>query len=469
MKRTKKLGILLGVLVFACVATVGVTKYENRKEQIKNSGETILSIPSDSVTAFSWEYNGQELSFHKDEIWLYDTDEAFPVDDEVMENLLKQYDDFAAAFIIEDVEDYAQYGLDEPECTINISTADKDYEITLGNYSNMDQQRYASVGDGNVYLVTSDPIDKLDIELKDMIKHDDTPLFGDITDIIFAGSENYSVFYSAENNYSYCKDDFYFTDQNGKTVPVDTDNVESYTGKISNLNLKDYVTYNATREELVSYGLDNPQLSVTVNYTDEDENGEESDYSYVLNIGRDPEELKTLEKKEESTDDESEETVTAYARVGNSQIVYKLSDDDYKTLMSASFNDLRHKDLFTADLDDVLQIDISLEGESHTITATTEDDETVFFYGGEEIDIANFRSQLNDLEAAEFTSEKADGKKEISVIFTLNDENNTQIETELYRYDGKNCIATLDGETVCLSSRSNVIDFIEAGNSIVLN
>ena len=466
MKRTKKLGILLGVLVFACVATFGVTKYESKKEQIKNSGETILSIPSNTVTAFSWEYNGQKLSFHKDDIWLYNDDEAFPVDEEVMEDLLSLYSDLSAAFVIEEVEDYAQYGLDNPECTINISTADKDYEIALGNYSNMDQQRYASFGDGNVYLVTSDPIDKLDIGLEDMIKHDDTPLFGDITDIIFTGSENYTVYYDADNDYSYCEDDYYFTEHGGKTVPLDTDNIESYTGKISNLNLKDYVTYNATSEELVSFGLDNPQFTVTVNYTDEDENGEEANYSYVLNIGRDPDELKAAE---ENTDDENEETVTAYVRVGNSQIVYQLSDDDYKNLMAASYNDLRHKDLFTAELDDVTKLDISLEGENYTITSSSEDDETVFFYGEEEIDITNFRSQLNDLEAAEFTSEKPEGKKEIGVIFTLNDEDSTQIEIELYRYDGDNCIASLDGETVCLISRSHAVDFIEAVNNIVLN
>ena len=466
MKRTKKLGILLGVLVFACVATFGVTKYENKKEQIKNSGEIILSIPADTVTAFSWEYNGQEFSFHKDESWLYDADEAFPVDEQVMENLLGLYSDFSAAFVIENVEDYAQYGLDNPECTINISTDDENYQIVLGNYSNIDQQRYAFLGDGNVYLVTADPIDTLDIALEDMIKHDDTPRFDDITEITFAGSENYTIFYSEDNDYSYCEDDYYFTEHSGKTVPLDTDSVESYAGEISNLDLKDYVSYNATSEELVSYGLYDPQLTVTVNYTDKDENGEVINCSYLLNIGRDPEEMKA---REENADDESEETITAYVRVGNSQIVYKLSDDAYKNLMAASYNNLRHKDLFTADLDNVTKIDISLEGENYIITSSLENDETVFFYGEEEIDITNFRSQLKDLEAAEFTSENPTGKKEIGVTFTLNDENSTQIKIELYRYDGENCIATLDGETVCLVSRSDVVDFIEAVNNIVLN
>lgn len=468
MKRTKKLGILLVVLIFACIATFGVTKYESKKEEIKNSGETILSVPTDTIKSFSWEYDGQEFSFHKNGSWIYDADEAFPVDEEVLQGLLEQYADFSAAFTIENVEDYSQYGLDKPECTIKLSAEDVEYEITLGDISNMDQQRYASIGDGNVYLVVSDPIDKLNIDLEDLIKHDDTPLFGDITEIIFAGAENYTVFYEAENNYSYCEDDYYFTKIDDKTVPLDTDNVESYTGKISNLNLKDYVTYNATDDELASYGLDNPQLTVTVNYTDEDENA----FSYVINIGRDPDELKAVSESgsdsKENTD-EAEDTVTAYARVGDSHIIYTLADEDYKNLMSASYNDLRHKNLFTADLDNVTQIDISLEGENYTITSTDEDDETVFFYNEEKIDITNFSSQLNDLEATEFTSEEPADKKEIGVTFTLNDENSTQVKIELYRYDGESCIAAIDGETVSFISRSDAVDFIEAVNNIVLN
>lgn len=468
MKRTKKLGILLVVLIFACIATFGVTKYESKKEEIKNSGETILSVPTDTIKSFSWEYDGQEFSFHKNGSWIYDADEAFPVDEEVLQGLLEQYADFSAAFTIENVEDYSQYGLDKPECTIKLSAEDVEYEITLGDISNMDQQRYASIGDGNVYLVVSDPIDKLNIDLEDLIKHDDTPLFGDITEIIFAGAENYTVFYEAENNYSYCEDDYYFTKIDDKTVPLDTDNVESYTGKISNLNLKDYVTYNATDDELASYGLDNPQLTVTVNYTDEDENA----FSYVINIGRDPDELKAVSESgsdsKENTD-EVEDTVTAYARVGDSHIIYTLADEDYKNLMSASYNDLRHKNLFTADLDNVTQIDISLEGENYTITSTDEDDETVFFYNEEKIDITNFSGQLNDLEATEFTSEEPADKKEIGVTFTLNDENSTQVKIELYRYDGESCIAAIDGETVSFISRSDTVDFIEAVNNIVLN
>ena len=111
MKRFKRLGILLGALAMICGVTFGVSRYEQRKEEIKNSDEVILELAVDDVTALSWEYDGTSLAFHKDEGWRYDEDENFPVSEEKMDELLGMFESFGVSFIIENVEDYAQYGL----------------------------------------------------------------------------------------------------------------------------------------------------------------------------------------------------------------------------------------------------------------------------------------------------------------------------------------------------------------------
>ena len=67
MKRFKRIYALLAVLLVACLITFGVSQYETRKEQIKNSDEVILEIPTDSVKTLSWENETVSLSFHKDE------------------------------------------------------------------------------------------------------------------------------------------------------------------------------------------------------------------------------------------------------------------------------------------------------------------------------------------------------------------------------------------------------------------
>ena len=128
----------------------------------------ILEIPSDTVTALSWEYEEEgSLAFHKGENgWLYDEDEAFPVSEDKVMEILSHFEAFGVRFVIEDVADYSQYGLDKPECTLHISTEEAAYEIKMGDFSKMDQQRYVDIGDGNVYLVSEDPIRKTRISRK---------------------------------------------------------------------------------------------------------------------------------------------------------------------------------------------------------------------------------------------------------------------------------------------------------------
>ena len=186
MNRPKKLCVLLGILAAACVATFAVMHAEERREQIKNSGETILALAGQEVQFLSWDYENTSLAFHRDGTWLYDGDETFPVSEERINGLLEPFEDFAAAFVIEDAEDFGQYGLEDPICTIRLSTAEEAYEVKLGDYSKMDAQRYVSIGDGNVYLMKHDPLEEFDAVLSDMIAHDEIPSFNHVTAIRFS-------------------------------------------------------------------------------------------------------------------------------------------------------------------------------------------------------------------------------------------------------------------------------------------
>ena len=483
MKRYKKLYALLGVLAVICGVTFGVSRYEQRKEEIKNSGEIIMELAAEDVTALSWEYDGTKLAFHKNETWLYDEDETFPVSEEKVNELLGLFESFGVSFIIEHVEDYGQYGLDDPTCSIHIETAEESYEVELGGYSTMDEQRYISIGDGNVYLVSTDPMETYGIELKDMILHDETPYMDQADNITFAGSENYSIIYQEESDDTYHEDDLYFVnDENGR-LPLDTDTVKSYLSSIGSLELSNYVSYNVTEEELSVYGLDDPELTATVQYMApkedaEDDAGknEEEIKTFVLHISRSAEE-KARVKEEESSEEtdmlddyeSEEESVPAYVRVGDSQIIYEITETEYESLMAVSYNDLRHQEIFWADFDKVTQVDISLEGQTYTLISKEEGEETVWFYGEEEITADDFRTALAALTAAEFKNEEIDDKEELSMTLHLNDENYPTVHIGLYRRDGDSCMAVVDGEPTALVTRSKVVDLVEAVNAIVLN
>ena len=472
MKRSKRLCILLGVLAVACVATFALSRYQAKKEQIQTNGEVVLEIPVDSVQALSWEYDSETLSFHKDDQWIYDEDEAFPVDGEKIVGLLNQFSAMGAAFTIENPEDLSPYGLSDPTCSITITTDEETYTILLGGYSTMDSQRYVSIGDGNVYLVADDPLDDFDIGLRDLLDPDDIPAFDQVSEITFTGSENYQIFYEAYEDGSartYCADDVYFVQQEDGTLPLDTDKVNSYLQTIRYLDLSDYVTYNVTDEELAQYGLDDPELTIQVNYTEENEDGDEVSDTFTLHISRDPEELAKAEASESEDEEDTEEEITAYARVGDSPIVYRLYSESYSSLMRASCDDLRHAELFTADFADITQIDVSLEGTDYTITTDGSGDDRTYAYLETEVEIDDFRSALESLQADSFTDEAPAQKEEISLTLHLDNEAFPTVEISLYRYDGSSCLAVVDGVPTALVERSQVVDLIEAVNSIVLN
>ena len=462
MNRSKRLYVLFGVLLVFCAVTLGVSRYEEHTEKIKNSNEIIMEINSDDVTSLSWECGSEAFAFHKDEIWLYDEDENFPVNEDKIGQLLDNFKSFGVSFMIEDAEDLSQYGLDDPLCKIKIAAGEENYEISLGNYSEMDEERYVSVGDGNVYLVQEDPLNAFDIELSEMIQHDEIPKFDSVTEIEFAGSENYKAVYKEDNKITYSEEDVFFAEEDGEEIPLDTENVDRYMEVISELNLTDYVSYNVTDDELKAYGLDKPDLDVSFKYRVlDDEGGEEQEGTATLHISRDSKE------KEEDTDQEEE--ITAYARIGESKIIYKISGLDYEDLMEASCSDLRHQEVIWADFDDIIKAEITLEDKEYELTVKEEGKENVWYYQEKEINTDELRDALNSLSASEFTEKEPSGKEEISLTLQIDNENQPEVRIELYRYDGNNCLAVVDGNPLSLVNRSYAVDLIEAVNAIVLN
>lgn len=498
MKRSKKLTLLLCVLAGMCAAILIVTHIEERKEQIRTGEEIILALDSGSVQSLSWSCDGNTLAFHKEDAWLYDADADFPASGEKIGELLGIFESFGVSFTIENVEDYGQYGLDDPVCTIELATAEQRYQIRLGDYSKMDSKRYVSVGDGNVYLVQNDPLELYDIALRDLIDNDKTPAFDAVSEIRFAGNENYSIFYTEHNTVTYSADDVYFTRQDGKDRPLDPFRVENYLRTITSLDPADYVSYNATAQELKTYGLDSPELTVTVDYTAEDANGNETPATFVLHLSKDPK-ARTAQTSAvggrdagsggnaanvgsaagtgNTTGTESaagtgsaadEETPAAYARIGDSQILYEIPYESYQSLIAASYNDLRHTKVLWADPADIRQIDIALEGAAYTLRSEKDGDERTWFYQDAEIGFDDFTNALQLLSADSFTDETPTQKAEIGLMVFLENENEPEVHIELYRYDGTYCLAAVNGEPVSLVSRAAVVELIESVYAIVL-
>ncbi len=498
-KRVRKIVILLVILVVLCVATLLASLYNEKQEQIQNSNEIILSISTDSVTSLSWEVDDETLGFTKDSdsgSWIYDDDDGFPTSTSEIENLLSIFSEYEADFIIEEVDDYSQYGLDEPVMTINITLDDEtSYEITLGNFSTLDSERYVSIGDGNVYLAMVDPYDTYDVELSDMIENDTIGSFTEATDITFTGVENYSIYFEADSANTYCSEDTYFVTDSD--LPLDTDSIETYLGYIRNTGLSEYATYNASEDELELYGMNNPVLTITVDYpvTETDEDGEETvtTETVMLTIGVNQDELAEAEEALEDGEEVDISSLSLYVRINDSQIIYELASNRYNYLIACSYDDLRHAEVMTADYDSIYQFDFTIEDVTYTIyseLSDPEDEEServyYYYYDGEvidadslsedddidnyrvEVDVDDLSTAIDAITAESYTDEEPDGKLELSFTAYLDNENYPEVTVELYRYDGTYCLAVINGEPTSLVARSAVVDLIEVVNAIVL-
>ncbi len=444
MKRYKRVLILLGVLVVVVAAALAVSQIKERKEAIKTSGETFLAIPADSVTALAWTRGDADFAFNKMDGWRWDDDEAFPVDQDKVAKLLAPFENMTAAFVIDDVTDYGQYGLEEPECTVRLTAGETETTVKLGAYSALDEQRYVDIGDGKVYLVADDPLDDYDVELTDLIQNDRIPAL-DPSSFTVSGAAELSATYTEEGD-SYCAEDVYFT---ADGLPMDTDRVETWLDRFASLPLTDYVTYNATPEELAAYGLDEPDLTVSLTQKEG--------------------ETLTLEFSQLVPPEDSGEETKAYVRVNGSQIVYSLSPDNYTLLTQCGYDDLRHRELVTAPFDTVTGLTVTLEEKTYAFEkGENGDGETVWTLDGQEKAFTSLEAAVEALSAHSFTTEEPSGRLEIALTLRLSDEAHPTLTLELYRLDGSLCTAKVNGETVAAVSRSTVVTLIEAVNSLVL-
>ena len=114
-------------------------------------------------------------------------------------------------------------------------------------------------------------------------------------------------------------------------------------------------------------------------------------------------------------------------------------------------------------------IDVTLDGETYTLTSQKDGKERTWLCGEAEIEIGDLQDALEALTAEEFTSEKAAGQQEISLTLHLDHEDEPELAIVLYRCDGSKCLAVVDGKSVAYVPRSEMVTLAEAVRAIALN
>ena len=440
MKRQKNLLILLGVLAGLCAVILLVTGVQKHIDKITTVDKDIVDLDTDSVTKISWTSGGKTLTYEKtDDVWRQSDDAAFPVNQEKLQELLQRFALLNAGFEIDDVQDYGQYGLDSPEVTVTLTTADGDTVVKFGSYSTMDSKRYVTLGDGEVYLISDDVAGELSTDRDEYLCADSVPAYDTITGITAAGETTFTAQYLPDATPLYTDTyDYYAVDGDSYTA-LSTQKIKDFLSNMAALPTDDYATYRASQENLADYGMDTPTVTYTVQYTQD-----KTDGSFTLALG----------KKGDA----------CYARMNDSEIIFKLTEEEYDDLTATDADALRPDEALSLDWDAVKSMAFTVDGTTYTVEHKGDN----FTINGDEVDFDAVKQAVDGLKISEYNRETTDKKQELAFTVTLDNKEHPELTVTIQQYDGENCLVTLNGTTLGYASRSNVVSLTEAVNAITL-
>lgn len=422
MRRQKRLAVLLAILILCIAAAVLISRI-NFEEKMTGTETTIIDVESSDITRLARNYEEEVAFVYEDEEWKYEEDDQMPADQELLAEIAENLSSITSDKMVEEPQALSVYGLDDPTYTLTVETGDTVYEISIGDESFSDGEVYISTGDDYVYLTNSELIDQISYSLLDCVQKEEIPEMETVNSVSVDKEE-------AVEDYR----------------NLDNDSTEEAVSAMTEFSWTECVDYHAEESELKDYGLDEPDASVTVSYTDED--GESGEFAYEL--GQSGEKY--------------------YAKLKDSSIIYTVEQEVYDAAVNASYEELKPDEAILLDWDTVESIEIEMDGSTYSIGVQSngEDEYTYTFDDSE----AEFGDALDELENISIDPEEEaelnDNKAELSLTFRRNTEEYSTVELDFYQHNGTYCIAVLDGEVTGCVAREDVVSLKEAVNTVVL-
>lgn len=149
MDGQKKQFIGICILVIVCVAAYFGLKTYNEKaaeqEQKEEESKKIeaVSIDKDAVKSFSYQIDGNTITFEKEEdTWYYQPDHSINIDQDAISTMLDAVTAVTAEEKLENVEDTSEYGFDSPTNVLTFTMEDGTRTITIGMQNEITSEYY---------------------------------------------------------------------------------------------------------------------------------------------------------------------------------------------------------------------------------------------------------------------------------------------------------------------------------------
>ena len=211
MNKQKRTFVILAIVLVACLAGyLGLLNYNKYKSDDDSKSESdsveALSLDSSDVESLSFLIDGQEYSFSRiksedtsddtestesektdtesetnsdenstddDDQWVCDNDTSLKINTSKVTSLLGNVTSITASKKFDSDADTSDFGLDEPQNVVKLSTDDKTYTITIGEKNAMLGEYYIKVND-DVYLSSNTILGTIPDSIDDMVATEDS-------------------------------------------------------------------------------------------------------------------------------------------------------------------------------------------------------------------------------------------------------------------------------------------------------
>lgn len=210
MNKQKRTFVILAIVLVACLAGyLGLLNYNKYKSDDDSESESdsveALSLDSSDVKSLSFLIDGQEYTFSRiksedtsdetestesektdteteenaesstddDDQWVCDNDTSLKINTSKVTSLLGNATSITASKKFDSDADTSDFGLDEPQNVVKLSTADKTYTITIGEKNAMLGEYYIKVND-DVYLSSTTILGTIPDSIDDMVATEDS-------------------------------------------------------------------------------------------------------------------------------------------------------------------------------------------------------------------------------------------------------------------------------------------------------
>ena len=446
-KKSVNLITAVGVLVVLSGAYAGVKAYvanqdaaEAEKEEEENP--EILSIASDDVKSIKFVIDKKEVTFEKDgDSWIKSDETDFPLDQDKIEALIGSLNSIKAERTLENVDNAAEYELDQPENTITVTTQDGETTvIQLGMENSSTSQEYIDLNDDSstVYVVSNSVFSSFEGTLYDFAKSRTFPTIDSSTVRMISvdGKDSSYVVEKDENN-------LWSITGGGDTEKADSAKTTSLASSLSSMAYDSFVNYNCSEDQLSQYGLDKPYGKITVDYqeeveedtnTDEIESTEDSESAEATEDVEATDEAETAESAEatENAEDatEAESTENAeitendnedsepemadrelviqignqssdggrYVRVNDSNEIYTISEESLNTFLDKTNADFWDMTVSYMSVNNLDTLDVNYKDEEYIVNVSRETSES-------DAESTDETEDVSDSETAETTND----------------------------------------------------------------